>query len=175
MDSQKSARITLEQETNNRLTLAHEVATPEDREQVNILIRRAVGATPSMDVMTFTPGMAALLFHDHNNQNRKWVYATTLDYERQMRSGDWEFTNNAIGFNATGPVIDGQHRLAAVALSGSVDGVCRCLRAGSQNRRSHRYGPTPGSCVGHPHPYAQGHARGEPQGRYRAQSRYLHR
>jgi hypothetical protein len=118
MDSNKNPRMTPEQETNARLTLVYEAATPEDREQVNSLIRRAVGAARLVDVLTFTPGMAALLFHDHNSQNRKWIYATTLDYERQMRSGDWEFTNNAIGFNATGPMIDGQHRLAAVALSG---------------------------------------------------------
>jgi hypothetical protein len=111
-------KISPEQVVQNQLTVAYEAATAEDKLQVQTLIKDAIGALPSMRVMTITAGMAAILFHDHNTQNREWQYALTLEYARQMRNGDWDFTPNGIGFSSTGPMLDGQHRMAALALTG---------------------------------------------------------
>lgn len=69
-------------------------------------------------VMTVTAGMAAILFFDFNKQNREWNYTSTLEYLRQIEAGQWEFTNQGIGFLQSGNVGDGQHRLAGIALSG---------------------------------------------------------
>jgi hypothetical protein len=111
-------KVTPAQETDARLTAAYEAATDEDRQRVNDLVRRAVGAPPGADLATITPGMAAILFHDHNHQNRDWQYAKSLEYEAQLQSNNWDFTNATLGFADNGQLIDGQHRLAALALSG---------------------------------------------------------
>jgi hypothetical protein len=117
--AEKPPKVTPERVTSDRLTAAYEAATDAERDKVQALIRRALGAPPSTEIIEFTPAMAAILFHDFNTQNRKWAYTTTLEYERQMRAGRWWFTNNALGFSAqNGHLIDGQHRLSALALSG---------------------------------------------------------
>jgi hypothetical protein len=113
-------RPNLEKETNARLTAAYEAATTDDKARVHDLVRRAVGASYSTATVEFTPGTAAILFHDHNTQNRKWQYTWSLELERRMREGEWDLTNNAIGFSDGGSVIDGQHRFAAQALAGQV-------------------------------------------------------
>jgi hypothetical protein len=110
-------KISPEQEVQNQLTAAYEASTPDDKLQVQTLIREAIGAAPSVRVLIITPGMGAILFHDHNTQNREWKYALTLEYARQMRNGDWDFTPNGIGFSPNGPMLDGQHRMAALALT----------------------------------------------------------
>jgi hypothetical protein len=110
-------KISPEQEVQNRLTVAYEAATPDDKLRVQTLIREAIGAEPSVRIILITPGMGAILFHDHNTQNREWKYALTLEYSRQMKNGDWDFTPNGIGFSPNGPMLDGQHRMAALALT----------------------------------------------------------
>lgn len=82
------------------------------------LKQSAVDAGPGTLLITFTPGMAALLFFDHNKQNRRWTFSVSERYAKQIGAGEWEFTNQGIGFLKTGDVGDGQHRLAAIALCG---------------------------------------------------------
>ena len=117
MDAKKKG-ISLGQETHARLTAVYEGASADDKARVLEMVRRALGAPASTAAEMFTPGMSALLFHDHNLQNREWAYALTLEYEAMMRSGDWGAATDAIGFCDTGNMLNGQHRLAAVALYG---------------------------------------------------------
>lgn len=95
-------------------------ATESDKLAVTALKKDAVGAAPGVKLLDITPGMAALLFFDHNKQNRKWEFSLTEKYGRQITNGEWQFTNQGIGFLTTGDVGDGQHRLAAIALSGRI-------------------------------------------------------
>ena len=101
-----------------KLLAVYGSATEQDRTAVTNLKKQAVGAAPGTQLVSFTPGMAALLFFDHNKQNRRWTHSLSEKYAKQITAGEWEFTNQGIGFLTTGDVGDGQHRLAAIALSG---------------------------------------------------------
>ena len=101
-----------------KLLQAYEAATEADKAKANALVARATGSKPDSAVDTITPGVAAVLFYDHNKQNREWTYTSTASYLEQIVKQEWEFTNQGIGFLVTGNVGDGQHRLAAIALSG---------------------------------------------------------
>lgn len=65
-----------------------------------------------------TPETAAEWLLDHNKNNRKIRATRVTAYARDMRSGDWMATHEAIAFNCDGTLIDGQHRLEAVIESG---------------------------------------------------------
>lgn len=54
-----------------------------------------------------------------NKRNRSLDPRTVDRYARDMEAGAWQFTGEAIKFNADGDLIDGQHRLAAIIKSGS--------------------------------------------------------
>ena len=101
-----------------KLVAIHEAANEDDRSEVAHLIKRATGSKRDSGIVTMTPGMAALIFFDHNKQNREWSVNSTLDYLRQIEAGEWEFTCQGIGFLTSGDLGDGQHRVAAIALSG---------------------------------------------------------
>jgi hypothetical protein len=64
------------------------------------------------------PSLAAVLFKDHNGKNRSLVYSRANDYADAMARGEWRFNHQGIAFNEDGDLIDGQHRIAAVVLSG---------------------------------------------------------
>jgi hypothetical protein len=68
-----------------------------------------------------TPEKAeALLKRNPVGANRKAVLSTVLYYAAQMKRGDWPKTGQPIIFSANGDLLDGQHRLWAAYLSGSV-------------------------------------------------------
>lgn len=71
----------------------------------------------SGQVIAVTPEHAERwLGANHNNRN---IRQRTVDvYARDMASGHWLMTGEAIKFNKTGKLLDGQHRLAAVVQSG---------------------------------------------------------
>lgn len=50
-----------------------------------------------------------------NENNRKARRNTVETYARDLRHGKWEVTGDAIRFDHTGRLIDGQHRLMAIA------------------------------------------------------------
>lgn len=51
-------------------------------------------------------------------QNRNLSENAVLAYAEDMEAGRWEVTNQGIGFDSAGKLIDGQHRLKAVILAG---------------------------------------------------------
>lgn len=53
-----------------------------------------------------------------NTANRRMRRATAEAYARDMESGDWRENGDAICFAVDGTLLDGQHRLTAVVLSG---------------------------------------------------------
>ena len=75
--------------------------------------------TPSADVqlVEITPEMA----HDwlgFNTHNRPLRGRTVAAYAADMKNGDWQWNGESVKFAADGVLLDGQHRLAAVAEAG---------------------------------------------------------
>lgn len=69
------------------------------------------------NLMLVTPKMATEWL-DMNNNNRKLSPGTAERYADDMRNGRWKLTHQGIAFNCDGTLLDGQHRLRAVVLSG---------------------------------------------------------
>lgn len=68
-------------------------------------------------VEVITPEDAArLLLGNHNNRPQKAGFITFL--AREIREGRWAMTSSAISIAATGRILNGQHRLAAIAEAG---------------------------------------------------------
>jgi len=66
-----------------------------------------------------TPAMAAKWIAGSNDSNRRLAEKTVSKYADDMASGNWRDTHqNAIAFYKCGDLADGQHRLAAVVMSG---------------------------------------------------------
>ena len=110
-----------EGDVRTRIIAIAATATPEEREAVAAIIRRATNAKRSCDFYTLTPAMSALIFLEHNSRNRDWRVEGAkgcLEYVRRMRDGLWKYNGVGIGFYVNGALDDGQHRLAAAALSG---------------------------------------------------------
>lgn len=53
-----------------------------------------------------------------NTHNRNIRMRTVLAYAADMTSGDWQWNGDSIKFAADGTLLDGQHRLAAIAEAG---------------------------------------------------------
>lgn len=72
---------------------------------------------PTSSVETVTPELAQqwLGMNQHNRNLRR---AMVDRYARDMESGHWQFTGEAIKFAADGTLLDGQHRLQAVVKAG---------------------------------------------------------
>jgi len=70
--------------------------------------------TPTTTAVTITPNMAKSWL-ENNTNNRPVAPKVVERYMRDMLSGLWHFTPAAIGFDTDGNMIDGQHRLHAIA------------------------------------------------------------
>lgn len=69
--------------------------------------------------MLITPQQADEWLKAKNYQDNRKLRASVVDrYARDMESGKWTTTHQGIAFNTRGELIDGQHRLAAIAKSG---------------------------------------------------------
>lgn len=69
---------------------------------------------PAFQVVLITPAIA----HEwlgYNRNNRKVSSATVARYTADMVAGRWAFTADPIRFDVNGDLIDGQHRLQAIA------------------------------------------------------------
>lgn len=76
---------------------------------------------PKAEIKTVTPRMAKDWLK-RNVRNRKLRATMVAAYARDMASGRWQLTGEAIKFDTSDALADGQHRLAAVVESGcSVD------------------------------------------------------
>lgn len=69
---------------------------------------------PTTTVMTITPNMAKAWL-ENNTNNRPVAPVVVERYRRDMLAGLWRFTPASIGFDTDGNMIDGQHRLHAIA------------------------------------------------------------
>lgn len=69
-------------------------------------------------VMNITPGMAKEWLANNNNSNRNIKIVAVERYARDMKNGNWELTSSPISFDASGNLLDGQHRLMAIVQSG---------------------------------------------------------
>jgi hypothetical protein len=90
-----------------------------DRNAVSKLVKRAENSGYSAEISTLTPGMCALLFLFHNSHNRPWSAGWSEELARRMKAGAWKQNSMSAGFYKDGLLEDGQHRLAAAAISGT--------------------------------------------------------
>lgn len=65
-----------------------------------------------------TPKVAAVIYSEHNGKNRVVSYSRVYDYKDAMLRGEWKVHHQGIAVYPDGTLADGQHRTAAVALSG---------------------------------------------------------
>lgn len=65
-------------------------------------------------VVLVNPEMALEWLTSHNNDNRRVRKATVARYATAMRRDEWVLTNQGIGFDVNGRLVDGQHRLRAI-------------------------------------------------------------
>jgi hypothetical protein len=74
--------------------------------------------TPQVQIVDITPEMAEswLAANVHNRKLREKVVRL---YAADMADGAWRFTGDAIRFDTSGNLLDGQHRLHAIVRSGA--------------------------------------------------------
>lgn len=100
----------------NKIRTAYAAATAEDKALVKSLLEKA--DKPGAEMIDLPPGAAAILFLDHNQQNREWKHQVSEAYAEEINDGKWEFTNQGLGLLVTGNLGDGQHRAGGGAMSG---------------------------------------------------------
>jgi hypothetical protein len=76
------------------------------------------GTATSAEIVLVTLEIAAQWL-DRNPQNRRIVQSRVSFYAAQMQAGSWKLTHQGIAFDEYGNLVDGQHRLYAVILSGT--------------------------------------------------------
>lgn len=67
-----------------------------------------------IEIIAVTPDIATKWLATNADNNRKISKKMVNTYARDMIAGTWEMTGEAIKFDTTGRLIDGQHRLSAV-------------------------------------------------------------
>jgi len=72
---------------------------------------------PRVQLMTVTPEQALDWLERMNNNNRPLSETYAQRLARDMRAGRWVVTHEGIAFDPQGVLLDGQHRLWAVALA----------------------------------------------------------
>lgn len=74
----------------------------------------------NITVETITPEIASeMLKHLVPDRQRKLSRSVVENYARMMKLGLWKLTHQGIGFDVSGELIDGQHRLHAIVESGA--------------------------------------------------------
>lgn len=74
--------------------------------------------SPVVKTMKVTP-IIAEKWMGKNSDNRHLRPERVLQYSQAMTAGDWTFGVDAIAFNGRGKLVNGQHRLAAIIMSGT--------------------------------------------------------
>lgn len=90
-------------------------ATPEEQATA----RQIVDKSDICTVESLTPVVAAILFLELNKHNRDFSLSKAHAYAHQMRLGYWRLIHQGLAFYPDRKLADGQHRIAAVVLSGS--------------------------------------------------------
>lgn len=70
------------------------------------------------EIVVITPDDAKQILASRNTHNRKFRDRAVDDYARDMAAGAWKQNGEAIKFASDGSLLDGQHRLAAIAKAG---------------------------------------------------------
>jgi len=70
--------------------------------------------TPTTRVVNITPSLAKDWLKQ-SKRNRPVSKTVVIGYRRDMDAGEWAFTGDPIRFSVNGDLIDGQHRLMALA------------------------------------------------------------
>lgn len=83
-------------------------------------IRDLIANPPASSVyMQITPEIAAEML-ERNDRNRPASAKVARGYAQEMAAGKWRYTRVPIIFSDAGRLIDGQHRLQAVVMSGAI-------------------------------------------------------
>jgi hypothetical protein len=112
-----SARQARADDVRTRIVAVATSATETDRRTVQEILSRAASGEYGSKTHDLTPGVAALLFIEHNPHNRDWDPSWTLELARRMTAHLWKKNNEPPGFYKDGALADSQHRLAAAALA----------------------------------------------------------
>lgn len=70
------------------------------------------------EVVTLEPEQAREMLETKNTRNRPLNPNTVETYARLIKDGRWKVTHQGIAFDTNGALLDGQHRLAAIAQAG---------------------------------------------------------
>jgi len=70
------------------------------------------------EIVTITPAMASAWLADNHFDNRRLDDRNVDKISRDIKADRWVFDGNAIRFDKNGDIIDGQHRLWAIVMSG---------------------------------------------------------
>ncbi len=107
-------------EVRTKIAAVAATASETDRREVEQIIAQAKVGDYQSEKIAATPGMAALLFIEHNPYNRDWKGTWSLELARRLEEAQWESNGDTIRFYRDGVLADGQNRLAAIALFGKV-------------------------------------------------------
>lgn len=89
-------------------------AQPAARETTTATETSLIYGNVITHVVNVTPAIARRWL-DSNINNRRKSQPQVVRYAADMKSGDWVFTGDPIRFHKSGTLIDGQHRLSAIA------------------------------------------------------------
>lgn len=78
----------------------------------------SLGPDPVAEWRIVTPDMAADWLRTRNRRNRNFRDSLVRAYARDIESGAWVLSHQAIAFDSAGNLVDGQHRLAAIHKTG---------------------------------------------------------
>lgn len=107
-------------EVRTKIAAVAATASDTDKREVEKIIAQAKVGDYQSEKVAMTPGMAALLFIEHNPYNRDWKGTWSLELLRRMEEGQWEANGDTVRFYRDGVIADGQNRIAAIALFGKV-------------------------------------------------------
>ena len=107
-------------EIRTKIAAVAATASQTDRREVEQIVTQAKVGDYQSEKSAVTPGMAALLFIEHNPYNRDWKGAWSLELLRRMEEGQWEANGDTVRFYRDGVIADGQNRLGAIALFNKV-------------------------------------------------------
>lgn len=114
-----TAKTALAEQYHARLVQLAAEATESDRQAVAAIIAKAQTGVREAETVKVTPGMAAIIFLDHNHHNRDWSAPKTRDFTQQMIAGQWRWNGASwVWYEGEHGLGDAQHRAAALALSG---------------------------------------------------------
>lgn len=79
---------------------------------------RLAGTGPTVELILITPDQAMEWLEQTNTNNRKLSQKHVDRLARDMTDGKWVLTHSGIAFGPDGTLLDGQHRLWAICISG---------------------------------------------------------